>query len=313
LQDFSPPASSDASAINVIAQMSERPTYMIAPNWDTPPNDTIRLGNIIKDPMWPDRSLNSESRIEPDSTTTTTKPDWSLSYSDLFSLNAGLATSFLAPLIGLGGDIAGKTFSNKESVLKCQKLETSYFSPSDKYIAQSLSSTTVKIYLKKNFWKSIYMVTGLKVAHGGSIQAGKDTGVGGDASVTVDATMLAGIPVEETPHLSTEKSHKQAVSFGLCDEPFIIGYRLLKITPKFNGEFKDKPFNKFALLSDDQESLTVGQEVLELLHQDFEIKSIREQKDIDGRTSDVWCASGLFHYDTDQGHQRDLGSGDTFS
>ncbi|RBA18520.1 hypothetical protein FPRO05_10813 [Fusarium proliferatum] len=225
--------------------------------------------------------------------TTTTKPDWSLSYERLMSFGSGIATSFLAPLIGLGGDVAGKAFRNNKCVLKCQKLETIYFSPTHTYIAQSMATTTVKAYLKKHYWKSIYMITGLKIAHGGSITSDKSIGNSADVAVSIDTTTLTSVPVQGMPHISAEMSQEHAVSFGLCHEPFVIGYQLLKITPKFNGEFKDEPFSKFALLSDDQNRIAEEEE-LELLREKFDLTAVREQSHLDGETSGVLCIPELF-------------------
>ena len=281
--------------IETISMQTNRPSYILAPNWDFQPDGDIRLGSIIKDPKCPDRSLNSESRIEPNPVTKTTKPDWSLTRRDLLSLNGGLATTFLAPLVGIGGDVAGNAFRSEKSRLTCQKLETQYFSPGDTYIANSLCGTAVRAYTKKHYWKSVYMITGLKIAHGLSIETEGKTSSGASVAVRVDATPLAGIPVGEEPHAGFERSHEHAVAFGLCDDPIIIGYRLLKITPKSGGDFKDRPFNKFALLSDEQDVELARQEAVELLHQAYDISDVREQNDIgEGGTIEVWCAAGLF-------------------
>ena len=63
-----------------------------------------------------------------------------------------------------------------------------------------------------------------------------------------------------------------------------MAYQLLKIKPKDNGNFRASPFNKFALLSESQNSnATTTQQAVEMLHEAFDISGQYEQSD-----NDVW-------------------------
>jgi hypothetical protein len=241
---------------------SVNPTYILAPNWDFLPTGPIALGSLITDPRDPKRSLNKNALIPipPTEIVTTSKEDWSITREQLLSGSVGIWASFLAPLLGVGADLAlnGKRDSNE--VYKCAKLETRYFLPDETYISRSLLYPVVKAYTAKFWQKSVYMVTGVKIVHGGTVETSRGEGFGAEVKVGLDGTP-SGVPVGGGPKVKGERANKTTVKFGGSDD-FVLGYQLIRIKSKKNGAFTEKDYNKWALLNDDDDDSRASVQVL---------------------------------------------------
>jgi len=231
-----------------------KPTYIPAPNWDIlPDTGFIELGSIIKEPRNPLRSFNLPHTIpiESDKIITSVKRDWNLSRSQLLSGRIGLFSSFLAPLLGVGIDLAVHRSRDDSEMYKCQKLETKYFRPDAKYLAQSLKHDVVDAYVKRYPRRNLYMITGIKIARGASVQTTDTRGFGGEVKVNIDGTLVAA-PVSGGPEVSLDKDKKVTVKFGASDD-FILAYQVIKFCQKKDGSIEDKDFNKWALYSDEDD------------------------------------------------------------
>jgi len=227
------------------------PTYILAPNWDFLPTGPITLGSLIIDPRNPKRSLN-QNRLIPILDTeivTSNKEDWSITHEQLLSGRVGIWASFLAPLLGVGADLALDSKRDSDEVYKCARLETRYFLPDETYISRSLLDPVVKAYTAKFWQKSVYMVTGVKIAHGGTVETSRGEGFGAEVKVGLDGTP-SGVPVGGGPEVKGERTKRITVKFGGSDD-FILGYQLIKIKSKKDGAFTEKDYNKWALLNDD--------------------------------------------------------------
>lgn len=55
------------------------PTYILAPNWECHPGEHIAIGNVIADPLVPQRALVKHDINDPLPTITDNNIDWKLS------------------------------------------------------------------------------------------------------------------------------------------------------------------------------------------------------------------------------------------
>jgi hypothetical protein len=252
---------------------STRPSYMLPPNFDFPPSGAIALGKVIKDPKRPGRALHS-ANVNQSLITETKRTPWSFSNENARSGSVGLFASFLAPILGIGADIEGSLSLDHDHVYRCDELVTRYFVPDDAFIAKCLCSSTVKAYTKNNPWRSIYMITGVKIAHGATMETTLEDGQGVEGKVGVDGTP-SGVPVGGGPKAKYEQKKTRIVKFG-SGEDFILAYQLLRIKPKSDGSFKEEDFNKFALLGDDEEDMDdlERKETAQHLHQAWDIEEV---------------------------------------
>ncbi|KAI9692087.1 MAG: hypothetical protein M1820_009522 [Bogoriella megaspora] len=251
-----------------------RPSYMLVPNWDFPADGAIALGNIVKDPKRPDRALY-KANLDAALVTSITKNGWSFSSQDVRNGSVGLWASALAKISGLGGEASTNASRNLDDVWKCDELETRYFEPSDDFISGALFSEIVTIYTGNRWWKSVYMITGLKIAKGATIETTVDHSHESKGKVGIDGT-LVGAPVSAGPDGRYEHKKRRATRFG-TNSDIVIAYRLLKITPKNHNAFKTEDYNKFALLG---EEACLGEEpksqAVQKLHEMWDIEVLEQ-------------------------------------
>lgn len=126
---------------------------------------------------------------------------------------------------------------------KVGKLETEFIEPDATYVRKSVMSVdAVKDFLEKNkrlgLPKSVYMVTGVKVARVASFARKKTRGFGAEGEVMLDATILTGAPFQAGPTGSIEKEKKEEETFKDCSD-FVFAYRLRKIFVQWRSKQLD--------------------------------------------------------------------------
>lgn len=131
-------------------------------------------------------------------------------------------------------------------IMEFRELEATFFEPDDEYLRDSVEkSAKVKKHIHETPGKSLYMVTGVKVARGAKSIVRARKAVGVTAKLGVDASNFSGVPVQGGPAFKTENSKAEHFQFGGSSD-FVYAYRLLRIIPKPRGVFKTKRFEKGA-------------------------------------------------------------------
>ncbi|EEU46777.1 uncharacterized protein NECHADRAFT_91693 [Fusarium vanettenii 77-13-4] len=145
--------------------------YFLAPNFSTgaPPKGPIYLGSILR----------NISEFEPLNQTVCTIPETQLypvdqktgfevTLSHLRSTNLGLRAGALE-LLGVGANASIKWTRGRDTVLSCKRLDTLTFNPTEPYMIEAMKDPDVLSFIRSGrFRRSVYMVTGLKVASGAS-------------------------------------------------------------------------------------------------------------------------------------------------
>jgi hypothetical protein len=231
--------------------MATKRFYFFTPTNDTPPNGPIALGNIIESPLFADQPLNKTPiPIQPTDIVKHEKKNYTLKRDKQYNGRLGVFLSFLLQILSIGGDgsVDGSWGDNDE--LTAKLLETRSFVPSLEYLRQSYQNATVQRFiLKSKTWtgsSKLYMVTGLKIAHGASFAVEKIREGNVKLHVGVDGTN-AGIPVTVGPDVETGMKISQKESFGDAD-PFVFAFRLQQIIITAEKDIEHKPFTKGAPL-----------------------------------------------------------------
>ncbi|KAK4101057.1 hypothetical protein N658DRAFT_78610 [Parathielavia hyrcaniae] len=230
------------------------PSYILSPSWDNPPDGPIKLGSIIKDPRQPERSLNSSSRepIDGSHIGTITQSDWSIHKTSSRDGHGGgqlWASLFPRAALAVSGDV-GLSRTNT-TAYACQELVTRHFQPEDAYICASLAGRAVRAYTEQYWYRSVYMITGVKIARGVVRMHSRDAARGTAAArVAVDGGesmggLGAGMGVGVGMGVSSGREERFVGS-----QDFVLAYRLLRIRPKRGAAgWKAHDYNKSALLS----------------------------------------------------------------
>ncbi|KAH8686377.1 hypothetical protein BGZ61DRAFT_548062 [Ilyonectria robusta] len=213
-------------------------TYIIAPNFSTQP-DALRLGDILKDPLGGDLDpLNGECRVDIDPkhlNAVSIDSSFSATRKALLSGRFGLWSTFLATIgMPVGVDVGLFLERNSTDIIKADILETHTFRVTDKYVNDVVQSPNVKAYLEcRKYEKPIYMVTGLKVTKGASVNVERDT--------TADVKVGPHGPVNVHPIFQCIRKLSENISFD-SQTPFILAFRVRRIT-----FVQQKPTHKLSL------------------------------------------------------------------
>jgi len=101
------------------------------------------------------------------------------------------------------------------------------------------------------FKRPLYMVTGLRIARGFSVETTDGKENGGELSVGVDATAAA-VPVQVGPKVKILWTKNEKVGFGASSD-CVFAYQVIEIRSKKDDKFSTKDYNAGALLNTDEE------------------------------------------------------------
>ncbi|KAL8732950.1 MAG: hypothetical protein Q9181_003756 [Wetmoreana brouardii] len=229
--------------------MVQKKTYILLPNFDYPPNGPVALGSIITDPSDPGRSLNRGAIIPRPAdcpVDISTKRDWKGTKQRQLEGRAGIWAKFVE--VVAGGNIGIQGHRSGDDVYEFKEMETQFFEPTFRYVAQSMDLPAVTEYIKNTaFRKNTYMVTGLKVVRGAKVAIERRRGFGGDAQLGVGGA-AAGLPVQLGPDLSAKVAKVDKESFEDASD-FVFAMRLREIYYQKGkpAGLTDRGYNKGAL------------------------------------------------------------------
>lgn len=233
-----------------------QPTKNLFPNalLRLPTTGPTLLGNIISSPKYPDKPLNNASTrptIPAAALTTITKTDWKSTAAKSYSGKVGIWAKFLEVVVGVGVgvDVGTSWERGTENEYKFDKLETSFFEPQavEGYLESAMKAPGVIRYLSKSRGrKPLYIVKGVKIAHGATAKTLRTKVNGGRLGVSVDRTLMAA-PGSVGPELEAEIKKEDGVEFGGSDD-FVFAYQLgrIKVGGK-TGEVEEDDHNEGAL------------------------------------------------------------------
>ena len=140
--------------------------------------------------------------------------------------------SFVAAVLGLGGDFNISFEKEDASVLKFERLETLYInieagtSLGNKYLVDSINAEAVKAFFahKENSRKSLFIIIGVKIARGAVCSYKKVRETSANSKIAVDGTS-ASLPISTSPQLAFSKQYIDKESFGSSLD-FVFAYSL---------------------------------------------------------------------------------------
>jgi hypothetical protein len=212
-----------------------------------PPESPISLGQLISNPRNPtERIQASRLPIHPQ---TGIHSDTEREVEFEIKSTRGFDIGFSATVLSkLPFEIGGKRKTTITHRYKIKEVEIQTFYPSRAFIRQSVLEAQVLQYLAAHgYRKSIYMVVGIKIAHGAHVFHGRTKEIGGTLGGTVPGAAV-GIPLDLGSHIRGEvgkhrKETKEVVS------SFVFAYRLREIRYfKKDGTITDVNFTKGAQL-----------------------------------------------------------------
>ncbi|KAL2670056.1 hypothetical protein Neosp_014937 [[Neocosmospora] mangrovei] len=200
----------------------------MAPNFSMPAN-SLQLGDIVVNPLDLELvPLNRKTRLkvpDDDLSPVGIVEKFSATRQKLLSGRFGLWTTFLASLgIPVSADLGLFLERNSKDVINAGELHTHEFIATDEYIGDVLKQDVIKMYLEDfNYHKSLYMITGLKIARGASVHL--------DDSVKIDAKLGITLPeavADVRPVIQIIRNRTDGISFTSKTD-FILAFRVRKV------------------------------------------------------------------------------------
>lgn len=190
----------------------------------------------------------------------------------------------------MGVDVSIERSGSNEEVYTCERLETEEFEPSAEYLAQSMGLRTVRAFVNRSRvrGKSVYMVTGVKIAKGAGIESSRGRRVDVGFKGGVDGSGV-GVPVGGGPEVKVGRELSTGLSVGRSDD-FVLAYKVVKVSVKRDGRIVDREFNKWALMDGYGGGKGNEWEIEDLDVVDFEAENTTRVSDVSdgyGETYDV--------------------------
>lgn len=160
-----------------------------------------------------------------------------------------------------------------------EELETQFFEPELEYVQASVAG--VAKWVKANPRKSVYMVTGVKIARGAQHLTAHAKGIDFDFKPGVDAMPFVGVPISGGPLVGAGRKRGEMTWFSDSSD-FVFAYRLRRIIIKRQGVGKSKEFIKGATVMDADGNLAPVSGMSPLkprdLNEDMEIVSVENSQ-----------------------------------
>jgi hypothetical protein len=209
--------------------MSSVKTYLLAPNFTFLPDGPIAIGNIIADPLRPQRVLTSLDPNKPKpAIETVVDTNYANSRDGGRGVEVGVWAQFLQTIgVNLGAQYDKGVITDH----KMDSIETCYlkFVPGDEEISERVKAPRVRGAIKSGIFGSqpLYMISGAKVAEGFStskeVAASQKGNIGGPVPVSAEVSLGADIKV------STRNTEGEAFH---AEGDRVFAHQLMKIAEK---------------------------------------------------------------------------------
>lgn len=229
--------------------------YFRAPNFDISPDSPTapRLGSIFSNLKRLTRPLNQSEYVSIPSNLVNSSVK--TGFTDTSSKNVQASGGVFAEVTpGGSGEIIYGWAQDKKNTFACELLETEEFDPTVEFVQECInSSKNVQEYIQESFVgnKSVYMITGLKIASGFSMTSAASTEQGPSLKVGVSA-MAFGVPAEAGPKGDLKYGTGRDVQYGGSSK-IVFAYRAIKISSKRDGSvsYKDQSGGQYGLGKDE--------------------------------------------------------------
>jgi hypothetical protein len=250
----------------VLSNISHDKNVFSGPNFDIPPppEGPVGLGHIIDDPseLVPLNRVDRQD-IPEDEVYLSHKSGFKATRGRLQNGEFGVWAKVLG-LTGFGGKARWKYEMSSDDIYTFQSLDTTFFNPKQKYVEKSMQVPAIKRFMEAARYKTpVYMITGLKVASGASLESSKTKNHGSMLTLEAHGTPIA-IPAAMGSKAGVAKSKTESMSFASSSD-FVIAFRLRKILYK-KCNITHRAHNKGATMLDGDDDLgTVDRKYFEVL------------------------------------------------
>lgn len=216
--------------------MAPKKTYILSPNFDYKPGDSIALGNVIADPFNPHRPLCRLPADKWPSVTTTLHKEVDIAHDRSHGAKLGLGAQLLN---SISANIAGEVETSSSTQYTTDALRTEFFEadPDEEairqLIGQSPRASRVLLSLSSVIWpQRLFMISGLKITVGLRVSSSETSERSMELGANPAGILSAGgLPVSVDAEVGASKGRVAGMNFTVEGE-VILAYRLLRISPR---------------------------------------------------------------------------------
>ncbi|KAH8669343.1 hypothetical protein BGZ61DRAFT_364104 [Ilyonectria robusta] len=216
-----------------------------APTWDWPPEDPIKLGNVLMSVKKPEQPLHTAPLPTVDEIFSSDKYEVEYTKEKLRKGGVSILATFLS-ILGVGVGLL--TLDSNEEIYSFKRVETTHFVPKHDYIQKCIEAPAVRAHLERGrYRKPVYIVTGLNTVYGSKAKSHTSQPHGGNASVAFEGTGWSGgavPPGVEGRHETTRGTSWQDSS----DFAFAFRARKFHVSRKTQAVKKSDHYTRGALL-----------------------------------------------------------------
>lgn len=249
-----------------------QPSFMLLPDFAFPADRDICLGSIlpmVRDTKRPNPRcpLTAAIIVVAEDVSVQTYAPWSWNSESSVSQSGGVFAD-LSFISGIGAGVDGGHSHVSRMAIECDRVIRKTFRPTKAAIARVASDQTITAILKKLTRPSVYIVTGIMIAHRARIELTKAQGLSGGAHTSMDVTQI-GVPINAGIKGEASKMETTTPS-QTPKEDFLLAYQLLRVKKKLGQRLNASEENRWALFNDDQEyegsdDLTEEKEIVQVV------------------------------------------------
>lgn len=220
--------------------MKAKKTYFIVPPGTSPAVGPIALGNVVSDPAVPDGAINRQPLAFPPSVPISygiPLKNWKWSKAPSVKVRGGVYAQFVDVV---DGEISAHRDDQVTREYSCKELETQSFQINDEFIeiVKALPEIQAKIIGRER----LYVITGVKIAKGATVNEQTLKSFGFRLAAMVDLTASSGVPIKVGPKLEVDKDDPETIAYDV-EEAFVFAYRLEEIFYRWRS-VRHRPFGK---------------------------------------------------------------------
>lgn len=255
--------------------MNSPKTYILAPNFDSPPGRSISLGNVLADPFTPHRTLCKLPHSDWPAVTTTVHTEAAVNHSAAHGFNLSVGAT-LANYIAT--KLAGEAQNSVSTEYTMDSLRTEFFDadPTESAITELLlqecgqGARNILFGLGSVLWPHpLFIVTGLKIAVGLRVSSSLTTRRGANLGANPGGVLAAtGIPVTADAEIGGSTERMESLRLQVQGE-VVLAYKLVKISRRGWRQSRALRMNEHSLsaigrMLGDDDSLVVSESRMEI-------------------------------------------------
>ena len=209
----------------------QKKAWILVKGCEFNPGRSLALGQILADPYAPDLSLLPHVPLPVESKDVEHSYQEGVVKSSSSLLHVSFGVWAEINLLPVTGGVGTAKHIQRARSWQFDRLEGQIVVPRLEDVKTALETDSVTEYIgriKWNFRKRLYIVTGVRIAHGARLTESVSTGIEGSISAGVDLTALSGAPVTVGVDASlTRGAHASHAFQG--SSSFVFAYRLAEL------------------------------------------------------------------------------------